>query len=178
MDASVKLRHGNLFDGPTDLIVLPCSTSGTITGFVARALASYSIPHPRESMKLGEVEIMPFKGGEHLAQYVAFAASVRRNSSSDTAIEEIGRALGEFTAKKASVRNVAVPLLGAGAGGLKAEAVVTALRAGFIATAAPDATLVIHVLEQELFSRLKSNRAAIKGSGRKEVVRVFISHTA
>jgi hypothetical protein len=77
MEPSVKLRLGNLFDGPSDLIVLPCSTAGTITGFVARSLAQYSIPHPREGMKLGEIEITPFEGAENIAQYVAFAASVR-----------------------------------------------------------------------------------------------------
>jgi len=67
MPSNVKLRLGNLFDGPSDLIVLPCSTSGTITGFVARRLADYSIPHPRVGMKLGEVEFMPFEGAENIA---------------------------------------------------------------------------------------------------------------
>jgi len=56
MKPSVKLRLGDMFDGPSDLIVLPCSTSGTITGFVARRLIEYSIPHPKAGMTLGEVE--------------------------------------------------------------------------------------------------------------------------
>ncbi len=62
MTSQIKLRFGNLFDGPSDLIVLPCSTSGTVTGFVARALSNYDIPHPREGMQLGEVEFMALKG--------------------------------------------------------------------------------------------------------------------
>ena len=56
MGGSVKLRIGNLFDGPSDLIVLPCSTAGTITGFVARSLVDYDIPHPRVGMRLGAVD--------------------------------------------------------------------------------------------------------------------------
>ena len=56
MNTTVKLRLGDLFDGPADLIVLPCSTVGTVTGFVARALAHHSIFHPREGMRLGEVD--------------------------------------------------------------------------------------------------------------------------
>jgi hypothetical protein len=38
MGAVVKLRFGNIFDGPSDLVVLPCSIYGTITPFVAYAL--------------------------------------------------------------------------------------------------------------------------------------------
>lgn len=135
MAAAVKLRLGDLFDGPSDLIVLPCSTDGTVTGFVARSLAHYSIPHPREGMKLGECEIMPFEGGENIAQYVAFAASVKRMTSSAEAIESIGRSLGEFTRAQASVRSIAAPLLGAGAGGIQSERVVAALKSGFSGTA-------------------------------------------
>jgi hypothetical protein len=75
MGGRVKLRIGNLFDGPSDLIVLPCSTAGTITGFVARSLVDYNIPHPGVGMRLGAVEFMPFEGAENVAQFVAFAAS-------------------------------------------------------------------------------------------------------
>lgn len=177
MEPTVKLRLGDLFDGLADLIVLPCSTAGTITGFVARALVHRSIPHPREGMRLGEVEILPFDGADDIAQYVAFAASVKGYSSAPEAIEAIGRELGEFTKKQASVRNVSAPLLGAGAGGVQSEKVVAALRSGFCATAAADASLVIHVLHKDVYERLKGNRRYIQGQ-QKETVRVFISHTS
>jgi hypothetical protein len=177
MPATVKLRLGNLFDGPSDLIVLPCSTAGTITGFVARALMDYSIPHPRAGMHLGEVEILPFEGADDIAQYVAFAASVDVNTSSPSAIQEIASTLGDFTCAQTSVRTVAAPLLGAGAGGLRSEMVVGALQRGFVAKADPSANLTINVLHQDLFERLRSNRREIGGPYR-ESVRVFISHTS
>ena len=177
MKPTVKLRLGDMFDGPADLIVLPCSTSGTITGFVARRLEQYSIPHPTPGMVLGKVEVVPFDGADDIAQFVAFAASVRNDSSSQKAIESIGRALGDFTATNSAVKYVAAPLLGAGAGGIQSELVAAALREGFSATAAPDATLAIHVLHQEVYDRLKANRRIIQGE-RKDTVRVFISHTS
>lgn len=177
MRPTVKLRLGDMFDGPADLIVLPCSTSGTITGFVARRLAQYSIPHPQPGMALGDVEIMPFEGAEHIAQFVAFAASVRGYSSSLKELRSIGRALGAFTAENSAVKYVAAPLLGAGAGGIKSELVAGALREGFSDTAASDAILVIHVLHQEVYDRLRGNRRVIKGEPR-ESIRVFISHTS
>ena len=177
MEPPVKLRLGNLFDGPSDLIVFPCSTAGTITGFVARSLARYSIPHPREGMKLGEIEIIPFEGAENIAQYVAFAASVQGAASTPKAIEAIGRALGDFTVKEPSVRSVFAPLLGSGAGGIQSELVVGALRTGFTATAVKDASLVIHVLHRDVYERLRGNRRVIQGKP-KESIRVFISHTS
>jgi hypothetical protein len=177
MRPTVKLRLGDIFDGPADLIVLPCATSGTITGFVARRLVQYSIPHPRAGMALGEVEILPFEGAEDIAQFVAFAASVHYGTSNVKELESIGRSLGTFTYENAAVKYVAAPLLGAGAGGVQSELVAAALREGFSATAASDATLAIHVLHQEVYDRLKTNRGAIKGQS-KESIRVFISHTS
>ncbi|WP_211468298.1 toll/interleukin-1 receptor domain-containing protein [Collimonas silvisoli] len=177
MAASVKIRLGNLFDGPSDMIVLPCATVGAVTGFVARSLDHYSLPHPKPGMKLGQVEIMPFEGGENIAQFVAFAASVAAMTSTASAIKEIGSALGRFTTEQASVRVVNVPLLGAGAGGLQSEEVVRALKEGFCNTAHADAVLNIFVLHKEVFDRLRGNKKGIAGR-RREAVRVFVSHTS
>ena len=191
MGGIVKLRLGNLFDGPSDLVVLPCSTIGTVTGFVARSLAHYSIPHPCDRMEHGEVEIMPFEGGENIAQFVAFAASVlapgsslrsetagsdKRDSTPDT-IRSIGRTLGEFTTQQPSVRVIAAPLLGAGAGGLQSEKVVASLREGFLSSADSGASLIVHVLHQDVFNRLRRNRTKLKGN-LTNPLRVFISHTS
>ncbi len=177
MTPSVKIRLGNLFDGASDLIVLPCSTGGTITGFVAQSLNRYSIPHPTMGMELGHVEILLFEGGENIAQFVAFAASVEFMTSSTSAIERIGFALGEFTKKEASVRIISAPLLGAGAGGLQSESVVAALKKGFVSSAHENSTLIIYVLHQDIFNRLRSNRRIYIGKA-KTSIRVFISHTS
>ena len=177
MAPTTKLRLGNLFDGPCDLIVLPCSTDGTVTGFVAQSLARHLIPHPREGMNLGEVDIGPFEGGENLAQYVAFAASVHRNTSSTSAIESIAGELGRFTARTAGARAISVPLLGAGAGGIRSEDVVGALKSGFTSSATSDATLTVSVLHKDVYDRLRNNRSRVGGVLR-QPVRTFISHTS
>lgn len=175
--ASVKLKLGNLFDGPADVIVLPCSTGGTVTGFVARSLSHYSLPHPAAGMRLGTVEILPFEGGENIAQFVAFAASVKSMTSTLDAIEKIALELGTFTKEESSARVISVPLLGAGAGGLQSEAVVASLKKGFESSAHEDASLIVHVLHKEVFDRLRGNRNTIAGKP-KDLVRVFISHTS
>jgi hypothetical protein len=177
MPASLKIKLGNLFDGPADVVVLPCSTSGTVTGFVARSLSKLSIPHPRVGMRLGDVEILPFEGGENIAQHVAFAASVRGMTSSLTTIESIGVKLGEFTKSNPSARIVAAPLLGAGAGGLQSEKVVAALRQGFESSAHDAACLIVYVLHREVFDRIRNNRRTSAQTATCPI-RVFISHTA
>lgn len=177
MTPTVKIKLGNLFDGASDLIVLPCSTSGSITGFVARSLSRYSLPHPAGGMELGQVEILPFEGGENIAQFVAFAASVVSMTSSASAIEKIGFALGEFTKKESSVRIISAPLLGAGSGGLQSEIVVAALTKGFVNSAHENATMFVYILHENVFNRLRGNRRTQVGKPKKSI-RVFISHTS
>src|SRR5262249_54726734 len=165
--STVELRLGDMFDGPSDLIVLPCSTGGTITSFVREKLVHYRIPYPPPRMHLGDVQVLPFVGGENIAQFVAFAASVEQNRSSEEAIRRIGSQLGEHTARLDSIRRVAAPLLGAGAGGLRSELAVSSLREGFRSSSHNDAALVISVLHREVFERVQGNLFRQKPEARK-----------
>jgi hypothetical protein len=178
----VQLKLGDMFDGPSDLIVLPCSTSGTITQFVRQRLIHHRIPYPKPGMKLGDVIVMPFQGGENIAQFVAFAASVAENYSSIAAIRRIGEQLGAATHEGATIRLVSAPLLGAGAGGIGSENVVEALSTGFKSNAHQDARLVIHVLHSDVFSRLSKSPASSESNVKQPqqpmgAIRVFVSYS-
>jgi hypothetical protein len=155
--STVELRFGDMFDGPSDLIVLPCSTAGTIRDFVREKLIHYQIPYPRRGMELGDVQVLPLEGGENIAQFVAYAASVRYGDTTEEAIRRIGVQLGEHTTQNPSIRNIAAPLLGAGAGGLSSEAAVLRLREGFRSSSHRDATLVVSILWQDVFERVRRN---------------------
>jgi len=183
---TVELRHGDMFDGPSDMVVLPCSTNGTITGFVRQKLLHFRIPYPKPGMELGEVSILPFEGGENIAQYVAYAASVLSNTSTPEAIKRIGEQIGDYTNMVSSVRHICAPLLGAGAGGLTSELVVSSLSDGFKKTASQDASLVINVLHKEVFDRINISRKDIQAirttppplpAPEERPPRVFISYT-
>jgi TIR domain len=178
--ALVQLKLGDMFDGPSDLIVLPCSTSGTITSFVRKRLIHHRIPYPQPGMELGDVAIVPFEGGENIAQFVAYAASVDGNSSSAAAIRRIGQQLGASTAERSTIRLVSAPLLGAGAGGLQSEAVVDALTQGFKEGAQRDARLVIHVLHEDVHERLSARNAETREWTTRipeTPLRVFVSYS-
>lgn len=183
--ALIKVQLGDLFDQPSDLIVLPCSTAGTITRFVAKRLIEYQIPEPKLGMQLGDVDIQPFHGVENVAQFVAFAVSVKSNTSSEEAIQKIGVNLGIATCEDSAIRHISAPLLGAGAGGLQSEKVVEALSEGFKKTAVSDAILTVFVLHHNVFARVQ--RLSLLASEKQEThykveapiepIRVFISHS-
>jgi hypothetical protein len=176
-----------MFDGPSDLIVLPCSTAGTITPFVRERLIHHRIPYPKPGMRLGDVHILPFEGGENIAQFVAYAASVEvGNRSEENAIRRIGVQLGENTQRGPTVRLIATPLLGAGAGGLRPEVVVQNLTAGFKNAGHEDATLTINVLDPEVFERISNATGQAReerlrndspGEQRAKPRRVFVSYS-
>lgn len=179
--AVVQLKLGDMFDGPSDLIVLPCSTAGTITSFVRQRLLHHRIPYPKPGLELGDVSVIPFEGGENIAQYIAYAASVENDSSSQQAIRRIGKQLGDATNERPTIRLVSSPLLGAGAGGLQSEVVVDALSAGFKSTAHRDARMVIHVLHENVFERLttrSSHKPPVESAEGEtgKATRVFISY--
>jgi hypothetical protein len=182
MAAIVHLRLGDIFDGPSDLVVLPCSTAGTITRFVATALRKYRIPSPKRSYELGQVDILPFTGGENIAQYAAFAASVKGQSSTPAAIRLIATRLGLATQEYSSVRAVSAPLLGAGAGGIRSEHVVDSLAEGFKSKAHADAVLTISILHEVVFRRLAGHFKSLQAytapqPEARKPIRVFISYT-
>ena len=172
--STVELKLGDMFDGPCDLIVIPCSTVGTITPFVQEKLVHYRIPRPKRGMRLGEVEILPFEGGENIAQFVAYAASVQGGfPTPEEAIKRIGIRLGEETTKTGAIHRISAPLLGAGAGHLLSELVVLNLRDGFKSSCHKDAGLTIYTIRADVFERVKMNLPELDTTGSKPALQIF-----
>jgi hypothetical protein len=186
MSGRVQLRQGDMFDGPSDLIVIPCSTIPTVTPSVFDRLKHFRIDVPTAPMSLGEVVVRPFAGAENIASYVAYAASVRAGyGTEEESIEEIGRELGRISRREKGVQRIATPLLGSGAGMLSPEVVIRRLRDGFLAEGADRSTLNIFILDEHLYQRLvKGFRADREGEepGQNASIdypriRVFVSYT-
>lgn len=141
---------GDIFSSRADVLVLPCSTAGTITTAIERGLRAHRLPLPNFTLFPGEVRFVELDG-EHSWKLLAFAASVVGNTSDDRVIRSIGVRLGEFASHQAKYneyRTFAVPLFGTGAGGLNPGAAAEALFAGFQMAALPDASLRLHILEE------------------------------
>lgn len=155
--AQIELVKGDMFDGPSDLIVIPCSTAPSITWFVMEHLKSFGIPGPQIKMEPGDVTFADLRRASNIAQVAAYAASVHgaRGSSSST-VEQIGRKLGAYAADNPWLSQMSCPLLGTGAGMLEPTEAVSAIAAGFLATAPERALLRLFVLEDAVFNRIRT----------------------
>lgn len=157
MKAQVQVIKGDMFEGPSDLMVIPCSTVPTITWFVAEHLRSFGIPEPSDEMEPGDVAFIDLGRASNIAQVAAMAASViPPGSSSPQIIEQIGRALGAYAADNPWLSRISCPLLGTGAGNLEATQAARALVTGYFATAPDRAALRIYVLEDRVFKRIST----------------------
>jgi TIR domain len=187
MKSTIQLRQGDMFTQPTDLIIIPCSTGGTVTGIVAKQLEEFNIQWPQGYLNLGDVKFELFEGASNIATYVGYAASVQAMETSAKAIARIAETVADFIRDKAEIRDVAIPLLGAGAGGLTTEQSLSALMSGFEKRPTEGKVLNIFVFRAGDFQRLSSGRTKTtelpeqKNSGGKtlsrEPLRVFISYT-
>jgi nucleoside 2-deoxyribosyltransferase len=142
---SVQIRLGNIFDGNSDLVVVPCSAKGTVSKWTETHIQNFGLERPPCGGKedLGRVFIKPFPGSGNITKFYAYAAAVYENASSFEALKAIGNRLGEFTQESIEIRLVELPLLGTGAGQMDADVSASALREGFLRSAHPDATMLI-----------------------------------
>ena len=153
MPGAVQIVHGDMFGGPADLIVMPCSTGGTVARFVRDRMQRFALPPVPAPIPLGEVRLLPLTGADHVAQFVAYAASVRSYGSEPEAIERIGEKLGQAT-QEGRVQVIHCPLLGAGAGGLPSEMVFARLSQGFNQACKDGSLLKIFVLDDKVYEKL------------------------
>jgi hypothetical protein len=159
---AIRLVHGDMFDGPSDLIVVPCATGGAVTGFVRERLSRFKLPPVPAPLALGDLRLLPLAGADHVAQFVAYAASVqqaRPQRSSPEAIRHIGKELGRTT-KAESIQTIHCPLLGTGAGHLPSATVVDELSQGFNEDAKAGSLLKIFVLDGAVYEELVQHSLA------------------
>lgn len=76
--------------------------------------------------------------------------------SNPEAIEKIGNTLGVITTCNPHIRLIESPLLGTGAGALRADTAGRAIHRGFTTTAHPEAMLYVFVPDQERLTRLQA----------------------
>jgi hypothetical protein len=148
--ATVQIRRGDLFEQRADLVMLPCSTAGTVSSWVQAYQDLYKIPSAPSGLSLGEVTIFPAETQRVSTKYFGYAASVESHSTSAEAIERIGVEIGEITNRQPDIRIINVPLLGGGAGGLDHKISAMSLKRGFETSGDQKATLAICTAETNI----------------------------
>ena len=173
MTKKIQFLLGDLFSSKCDLIVLPCSRNGSVTGWVRNRIQQSGIPGPSGYKGLGATEFIILKQTDRIASYVCWATSVAHEKSSTEAIRQIGRSVAEYASIEPGIKVIAVPLLGTGAGGLDEKASARAIIDGFKSGPDTMATLRIHVLNPSVFEDLQREDF---GAPPLQVDTVFISY--
>ncbi|MGX1318473.1 hypothetical protein AB7M17_001926 [Bradyrhizobium sp. USDA 377] len=194
MQSTIQLRQGDMFAQPTDLIIIPCSTGGTITRSIADQLQEFDIEWPSGYSNLGDVKFELFKGASNIATYVGYATSVQAMETNTRTITKIAATVAEFVSDRVEIRDIAIPLLGAGAGCLQPAESLSALMAGFEKHPIEGKVVNIFVYGKKDFEELSrhqepsrrhqehSRRKPLREDKRseeaaREPLRVFISYT-
>jgi hypothetical protein len=191
MPGALKVLRGDLFEGPSDLIVIPCTTAGALTKHAERKLLDYRIPRPPGRLELGAVVTRPFEGAENIAQFVAYAATAGAATPA-VCIERIAQHIASETITNRVVSRVVAPLIGVGAGERpgQLEAALQAIRRGFLATCTAHAVLTLHIADDRLFDSAagwfsrearddkgSSHVKGATGASKSMAPRVFVSYT-
>jgi TIR domain len=187
MSAQLEVVKGDMFEGSSDLVVIPCSRVPTITRAVEDRLQFFKIPRPQTRMEMGDVVFEDLGHASSIAQVAAYAASAARAGVNAEAVERIGRTLGSYCSEKPWIGQIACPLLGTGAGGLEATAAASSLARGYLATAPERSRLRLFALDDFTFERIRSIFTLQSGAGNsneiqnlveaQRPIRVFISYT-
>jgi hypothetical protein len=179
----VIIKHGIIKFDRVDLTVLPCS--GKLKRFEEEGDSNrvdiewYGLPAPND------LETRDFPRGpigfisalliptKHVGQtkYVVYATT-SNGGSSDDALYNIGRRLGDVTQTNPTIRLVEAPFLGTGKGGLSIRTAVRALSSGFKESRHPHAVLRLRNFTASL---VKEAQDALRSASKESQNRANIS---
>lgn len=150
----VRIWNGDVTKLTADVLVIPTTSQGSFGSPWSEVVRQLGIAGPKARIAQGEIVTERVPRGQAF-KYLAFAATVDAASpTTSDVVSSIGNALGWLTREEEHLQ-IATPLLGTGVGQLEEEASVRALVAGYVASARPEAELVIAVLGQQKAASLQ-----------------------
>lgn len=144
----VSVLLGNIFDGGTDLTVLPCSAKPSVSKFMRNWIEMFNLADPLkfkyDLVHGGTSHLYNFRHRSKKTKHYIYGAAVLNDDATPESVFKIALKVGQITAENPKIRNVETVLLGTGAGGLSNIESVVGLAAGFEESAHPDARLIIY----------------------------------
>jgi GTPase SAR1 family protein len=123
--------NANIFDVNCDLLLIPISTTGTISNSFRSGLEKLNIATDlweNKDYELGDVKILPKKSKR---KFIAFVCTVDGSNGAYYAIRLIGKRLAEKVTELKGIREIATPILGTGAGKLQPHLSLNIMRSAF-----------------------------------------------
>ncbi|MEV6415494.1 P-loop NTPase fold protein [Kribbella sp. NPDC051718] len=150
----VAIFLGDLFESGARVLVVPCSTTGSMAPEFVDRLDALRISRPVEVFAPGQVvEVSP----PDSRQAILLAAVVADSGSTIQTVIEAVHTVGELAARidgSDHAGDTAFPLLGSGAGGLSPEDSLRSIAIGYGA-ARPGLMPSVYVLDPKIFERLR-----------------------
>jgi hypothetical protein len=176
----IQLTHGSIFDKKCDLLIIPCNDHGGVTKWVFSDLKENGLPMPPISIPFGSIEFTETRGMLENAEVVGFAASVQSetNSSAKSAIIGISEAIYHFCSHN-NIRQVNIPLLGSGAGGLSPLDSFSSISQGFSTHGESEVVLEVFIPAKDIFYTVLAKYSTLSktlDSKKFQHPRVFISY--
>ncbi|VVC82783.1 toll/interleukin-1 receptor domain-containing protein [Sideroxydans sp. CL21] len=169
----IKITQGSIFENKCDLLVIPCSSGGSVTSSVFSELQSRRLPTELGTIPYGSVH---FRNVQYEnASVLAYAASVYgggRGSDSNT-LSNIAKEIVTYCQSN-QISRVNIPLLGTGAGGMTPGESFEVMRGHFEKD--QSTTYVFYCFTSDAFRNLAVKREEIDEVEEDEHPRVFISY--
>ncbi|TCM43627.1 P-loop NTPase fold protein [Kribbella sp. VKM Ac-2568] len=159
---AIEIVLADLFEVGADILVIPCSTTGSIAPDIQTRLDSVGVRIPTSGgYAPGDVMRVETRAGRKTGPVYLLAAVVPSDLDTTAAVVEAAAVeIGRIAAGAGGV--TAFPLLGTGAGGLEPDRSLAAIVAGF-RTHQPDGPARICVLNEKLFAQLSATMGQIPG---------------
>lgn len=165
---NISLNAGNLFTTKAGTIVIPRSTTGTVSDKIRRdalAYISWDIPTEPLYKNLGEIDFISHtflnSRGVERTVLLILVVSVDNDFSSYEVIEIIANSIAEKTSEISSKGDIAIPLIGAGAGRLDHLRVYEILVKAFFLHGNDDWNLIVYTNNKQLSNVLKESEDRI-----------------
>jgi hypothetical protein len=158
----ITVKLDNIFSANVDAFVIPRSTIGTMSDNFTRGL--------RDELGVSSMSQLPYRTlgsldiEQHISQlkirngkknfHVLYATCVDNNTSNYEAIKDIAKDIAKFSANNPTIRDIATPLLGTGAGGLDHAEVFQILYETFDEIANPSCHLFVYIQEELIYQRI------------------------
>ena len=156
----IEIEYGDVFHSNKSAIVIPRSTTGTISNHFENGLKEIHHNHNLESLpyrSLGSLDIVQFNNASNKiepALHILYATCVDNNTSTYDAIEEIARGIARFSSNNPNIRNIATPLIGTGEGRLNHYQVYKILFETFDKLANNSCRLYIFIKDEAIYYNL------------------------
>lgn len=167
-----NLVEDDLFTSTSsDLIIVPISTSGTISMSFQKGLNANNIACNlrKKNYELGEVEFVAIRSFKTFTRFIAYACTVHNNHSYYNTVRLIAKEIRQF-ADENRIITIASPVLGSGAGKLDPYNSINIFIRSFFENMDSSIWIDIFVYNNNIFKTLKKSKFDTNSSSSKLVI--------